>query len=96
MHHFNSTAGKSECHRPKGGLAGPVCDLVDCCSKKAPGQHFFMAKEDTAGIDQRYVVSHNLQSILHNALWLFLTRKGDFAPRFAGDAEWWTILRRLQ
>lgn len=30
VHHLNGTAGETEGHRPKGTLAGPVGDLIEC------------------------------------------------------------------
>lgn len=32
VHHFDGAAGKAEGHGPDGALAGPVGDLVHCCS----------------------------------------------------------------
>ena len=32
MHHFDGAAGEAKCHGPEGALAGPVGDLVECCS----------------------------------------------------------------
>ena len=32
VHHLYSAAGEAEGHGPKGALAGPVGDLVECCS----------------------------------------------------------------
>lgn len=32
MHHFDGAAGEAKGHGPEGALAGPVGDLVECCS----------------------------------------------------------------
>ena len=33
MHHFDGAAGEAEGHGPEGGLAGPVGDLIEGCSR---------------------------------------------------------------
>lgn len=33
MHHFDGTAGETEGHRPKGGLASPVRYLIEGCTR---------------------------------------------------------------
>lgn len=32
MHHFDGAAGEAKGHGPEGALAGPVGDLIECCS----------------------------------------------------------------
>lgn len=32
MHHFDGAAGEAKGHGPEGALAGPVGDLIKCCS----------------------------------------------------------------
>ena len=61
MHHLDSTAGEAKGHGPKGALAGPVRNLIECSSDGII-QH----------IDKK-IQWPSLQSILHSTLLFLLT-----------------------
>ena len=67
VHHFDSAAGEAEGHGPKGALAGPVGDLVECCSG-------VRSVKGSLGMSVGYLAEGygNVQCVLHGTFLLFL------------------------
>jgi hypothetical protein len=98
MHHFDSAAGESEGHGPKGALTGPVGYLVEgssggllarilfaSCHPPKPSPKPNWSRMNNLGTE----LTGDVQCVLHNTLLPLLTRQRNLASLLARNAHRW-------